>query len=159
MPTLISIKINLAPHNRRLPSRGSSRCSVRNRASRRPGQSRNKPPASSSATTTDSNSPMSTSRMSGGGGRRQTCSAKVRREGLRRILRCPNCCAANARDSPVNQSQISLMHCCAARSAQYAERAAPGSDRSPRDARGLSLLPPDRTHARCGLLIPVVTHS
>jgi hypothetical protein len=30
------------------------------------------------------------------------------------------------------------MHCCAARSAQYAERAAPGSDRSPRDARGLS---------------------
>jgi hypothetical protein len=26
-------------------------------------------------------------------------------------------------------------------------------------ARGFSLLPPDRTHTRCGLFIPVVTHS
>jgi hypothetical protein len=54
------------------------------------------------------------------------------------IAKLPELLAANARDNPVNRSQISLVHGCAARSAQYAERAAPGSDRSPRDASGLS---------------------
>jgi len=60
--------------------------------SRRPGLSRNWTPVSLSAITTGKSSPMYISRMSRGEDRWPSCSAKMRREGLRRTPpSCPSC--------------------------------------------------------------------